>query len=136
MFTAKTSFQPLSCIQGTQGFFPWKLFATPEEQKEVIQSVKDTPTRSEFHKKQLQQVAAHLESDISANLQMVLVNVTPGYEKGVYNQAYLFAPVDPSKGMATTMAMCLQYPASRGSIHIKSSGELLIFTYRSQNLSN
>lgn len=88
-----------------------------------MQSVRDTPTKNAFYKKQLGQVAKHLESDTSANLQMVLVNATPGFEKGVENQQYLFAPVDPSKGQATTMAMCLQYPASRGSIHIRSSGK-------------
>lgn len=52
---------------------------------------------------------------------MVLVNATPGYEKGVYDQSVLFPPVDPTKGQATSFAVCLQYPVSRGSIHIKSS---------------
>lgn len=120
--------QPLTCIQSTQGFFPWKLFATPEEQREVIQSIKDTPTRNDFQKKQFQHIIAHLESDTSANLQMVLVNATPGFEEGVYDQSKLFAPVDPSKGQATTMAICLQYPVSRGSIHVKSSGTCSMHT--------
>lgn len=52
---------------------------------------------------------------------MVLVATRAGYEKGVQDQAYLFPPHTPGNPMAITAAMCLQYPLSRGSVHIKSS---------------
>ena len=112
---------PLTGISSVQGFFPYKLFATEEELQKTLQSIKDTPTTSAFHKKQLEQVAAHTASDKSANLQFVLVAATPGWEHGVKDQSKLFPPVDPSKGMGITLAMCLQYPASRGSVHISAS---------------
>ena len=105
-----------------QGFFPYKLFATEEEQREIIQSIKDTPNTTPFQKKQLEQVIAHLESDKSANLQFILVAATAGYEQGIQDQSKLFAPVDPSKGMGATLAVCLQYPCSRGTVHVSSSG--------------
>lgn len=114
--------RPLTGISSMQGFFPYKMFATEEELQETIQSIRDTPNQTPFLKKQLEQVIAHLESDTSANLQLVMVSATPGYEKGVEDQSKIFAPVDPSKGMGMTLAICLQYPASRGSVHISSSG--------------
>jgi len=112
---------PLSCIQSTQGFFPYKKFASPEELKETIDSIKSTEPKSAFQKRQYEQVVKHLESDTSANLQLVLVCATPGIEHGVYDQSKIFPPVDPSKGQGLTMAVCLQYPVARGSVHIKSS---------------
>ena len=113
---------PLTCISSTQGFFPYKMFASDAELKETVQSIKDTPTHTAFHKKQLEQIVAHLESSKSANLQFVLVGATANSETGLQDQSKLFPPADPSKPMGVTMAICLQYPASRGSIHITSAG--------------
>ena len=112
---------PLTGISSVQGFFPYKLFATDDELQSTIRSITNAPTTTPFHKKQLEQVAAHVASDKSANLQFVLVAATPGYEHGVEDQSKLFPPVDPSKGMGITLAACLQYPASRGSVHISTS---------------
>jgi choline dehydrogenase-like flavoprotein len=116
---------PLTGISSVQGFFPYKLFATEAELQATIKSINDTPTTSPFHKQQLEQVAAHVASSTSANLQFVLVAATPGYEHGVEDQSKLFPPVDPSKGMGITLAACLQYPASRGSIHISTSDPMV-----------
>lgn len=52
---------------------------------------------------------------------MVLIPATAGHEKGVGDQSHLFPPHTPGNPMCITGAMCLQYPLSRGSVHIKSS---------------
>lgn len=116
---------PLTCISSCQGFFPYNLVATPEELKETIQSIKDTQSKStsQFEREQLYQIITHLQDDKSANLQLVIIPATGNLHEGVENQAVLFPPPsDPSAPYGVTFFMCLQYPASRGSIHIQTAG--------------
>ncbi|KIW09428.1 hypothetical protein, variant [Verruconis gallopava] len=113
---------PLTCASLVQGFFPYKLFATPEQLKETVESIRNTPTTSDFHKKQLEQVIRHLESDKSANLQIVLLGSAGDFEKGVHDQSRLFKlELGPEGNCSISIALCLQYPVSRGSIHITSN---------------
>jgi choline dehydrogenase-like flavoprotein len=104
---------PLTGISSCQGFFPYKMFASDEELKETIQSLKDTKFRTPYEKRQIEQIITHLQSDSSANLQMEAVCATGGYEHGVQDQSLLFPEIDPSKGMGCTLAVCLQvgFPA-------------------------
>lgn len=117
---------PLTAIAATQGFFPYKMTVSGEELTKTVQSIKDTikSSKSDFEKRQLEQVIRHLEDDKSANLQMVLVPASSNFIEGVVNQKFVFGP--PAKGMpqGMTIVMCLQYPVSRGSIHIKTNSEL------------
>ena len=113
---------PLTHISSTQGFFPYKLFATEEEQAEILKSIDDSMEKvTPFQRKQYERVKEHLKDDKSANLQLVMVPATAGYEKGVEDQAYIFPPHTPGTPMGITGAMCLQYPLSRGTVHIKSA---------------
>jgi choline dehydrogenase-like flavoprotein len=115
---------PLTAISSTQGFFSYTLFASDSELKETIQSIRDTPNQTQFFKKQAQQIVAHLENPKSANLQFVLVAATANWKDGVENQAAIFPPPsDPSKPNGISLVACLEYPASRGSVHITSSGK-------------
>lgn len=99
---------PLTGISSCQGFFPYKVIASDEELKETIQSLKDTKFRTPYEKQQIEQIITHLESDSSANLQMLGVCVTGGYEHGVEDQSLLFPEVDLSKGVGCTLVVCLQ----------------------------
>lgn len=77
-----------------------------------------------FQKRQLDQVIKHLEDEKSANIQYILVPISANFaDSAVANQSTLWPPGDPANPGATWVA-CLQYPASRGSIHITSSGKL------------
>lgn len=125
---------PLTCISGVQGFFPYKLMATPEELKECVDSIRNTPARNDFERKQFDQIIAHLENDKSANLQMVLVAAMGDFKEGTADQSKLFPLKLNDKGEAGfTLALCLQYPVSRGTIHISSSG--MYFLLRRHNTS-
>jgi len=105
-----------------QGFLPYKLLVSPEELKETLQSIKDAPTENEFERKQLEQIIAHLESDKSANLQLVLIPATANLYEGVKDHSVLFPPPSsPDQPMGISLVICLQYPVSRGTIHISSS---------------
>ena len=123
---AETGGGPLSCVASMQGFFPFRLVASEEELQAVVQSIKDVKPTSEFHKQQLEQVVAHLQSDKSANLQFVVIPATLNLESGVQHQAEIFPPRPADKPAGVTLAMCLEYPVSRGYIHIKSSGRPIL----------
>jgi choline dehydrogenase-like flavoprotein len=115
---------PLTCISGVQGFFPYKKFATPEQLKATVDSIKATKTTSDFHKRQLDQIVKHLESDTSANLQLVLLGGVGDFKKGCPNQAELFdLALGPDGACGISFALCLQYPVARGTVHITSDGE-------------
>lgn len=120
---AETGGGPLTSVCTMQGFFPYKIFATPEEQERVVKSVeKDLPDLSPFQRKQYERTLEHLKDDKSANLQVVLVPSHYGMEEGIENQSKVFpAPTNPEDPYAISAAMCLQYPLSRGSVHIKTS---------------
>jgi choline dehydrogenase-like flavoprotein len=115
---------PLTAISSTQGFFPYTLFASNAELKETVQSIRDTPDQTPFFKKQAEQIIAHLENPKSANIQFVLVAATANWKNGVENQAAIFPPpADPSQPNGITLVACLEYPVSRGSVHITSNGK-------------
>lgn len=79
------------------------------------------PNLTPFQRKQYERTAEHLNDDKSANLQLVLVCHGAGYDEGIQDQSKLWPPVEPGNPMSITAAMCLQYPLSRGSVHIKSA---------------
>lgn len=118
---------PLTHIGAAQGFFPYSAIATPQELQRTIAMIKATQTRSEFHAKQLQQVIRHLESDQSANVQFIGLGVRTDWRIGQTDQSQLFVPPPPGQPLELTLASCLSYPASRGSVHITSSGKSLPF---------
>jgi len=113
---------PMTSISSMQGFFPYKLFATEAEQKEIIKSVEDSMANlSPFQKKQYERTLEHLKSNKSANLQLVLVGATPDMVNGPSDQSRLFTPPIAPDRHQMLAAMCLQYPLSRGTVHIKSA---------------
>jgi choline dehydrogenase-like flavoprotein len=62
----------------------------------------------------------HLKDDKSANLQLVLIAHNFG-EEGYADQSKLFPPLEPGNPPSITAAVALQYPLSRGSVHIRSA---------------
>lgn len=115
---------PLSSIACVQGFFPYKGQATSEELEKTIKSIRHTQaqsTTSSFYKRQLDQVITHLENERSGNLSLYMIPVTTNFETGVQTQR-IFSAVEPGLPHRFTLASGIQYPASRGSIHITSSG--------------
>ncbi|PNS21728.1 Cellobiose dehydrogenase [Sphaceloma murrayae] len=111
----------LTQISSCQGFFPYKMFANDEELAATIKLV-EAGGENEFQKRQLKQVAAHLKSDTSANLQMVMVSASGDFVGGIKDQSVLFPPLkNQDQPLGVSLAMCHQYPASRGYVHITSS---------------
>ena len=107
----------LSCM----GFLPYSSLVTEQELQEMIASIEGIPCQTPFQTKQLQLVAAHLRNPKSANIQMILIPARLDFENGISNQSKLLPGPKDGERPAITVAMCLQHPTSRGSIHITSS---------------
>lgn len=113
---------PLACTSTVQGFFPFNKFASEQEVKDTIASIESIKDQTHFAKKQRETVIAHLKDPNSANLQLVLVGATAEMKESQEDQSKLFPPLqDPNGPNGITLACCLQYPASRGSVHVRSS---------------
>ena len=113
---------PLTGIQSVQGFFPVSLFLEGDELDEIVKSIEATEAPTDFQKKQREQVIAHLKNPKSANMQMVFINVTGDPVNGVADQTKMWPPpASPDTPNGISFAICMQYPVSRGTIHINSS---------------
>jgi choline dehydrogenase-like flavoprotein len=120
---AETSGGPLSSICSMQGFFPAKKILSETELADIVQSIRDIKPTSAFHAKQLAQTIAHLESDHSANMQLVTVTASMD-PQAISHQAKIIEPRSADQLAGLTLALCIQYPVARGTIHIESAGEL------------
>jgi choline dehydrogenase-like flavoprotein len=110
----------LSNVFGTTGFVAFKTIVSAEEFSSTIHSIKNTKPTSEFHRLQLEEIVKQLESDTSANVQMIMFPKTVSLD-GIEHQSKFFGPRDDGAGLS--FIVCGQYPASRGSVHIVSLGD-------------
>lgn len=114
---------PLTGVQAVQGFFPVSMFLEDGELEEIVQSIEASkPAATAFQKKQWDQVIAHIKNPHSASLQFVLVGVTGDIEAGISDQSKLWPPpATPDQPHGISLAVCMQYPVARGTVHITSS---------------
>lgn len=103
---------PLSSIGSMQGFIPVKSILSATELGELIQSVRHTKSTTLFYEQQLRQIITQLESDHSANLQIVLFPATTN-PSGFEHQSQMFPPQTADQPARITTGLCLVYPASR-----------------------
>ena len=104
-----------------QCFFPAKRIMSENELASVVRGNREIQPASTFPAKQLAQVIAHLESDISTNLKLVLVPASANTDDCILHQSRIFLPRAPSEPAGFVMAICLQYPVARGYVHIDSA---------------
>ncbi|GME28828.1 putative aryl-alcohol dehydrogenase protein [Neofusicoccum parvum] len=120
---------PLTSSLSGQGFLAYKritdLLHEPEEYSRTLENVRKTqesPDTTPFQKRQLELVMAHLKDDESANLQYLFFPLTAGLtDDTIGDQTNLFPAADPKKPNQMATVSALQYPVSRGSVHIQSA---------------
>ena len=125
MAAAQKEFQeqrsgPLTNISSVQGYFPVSWFLEDGELEEIIKLI-ESSEGSEFHRRQRQLVIENLKSSKSANLQFCLVPFTSNCTEGAEDQTKFFPPPGPGELDGITIGICLQYPVSRGQVHVQSS---------------
>lgn len=111
---------PLSCGPSCMGFLPLKSLVNDAELQETIEQIKNTQVKTDFHKKQLAQVIEQLRSPTSANIQFLLIPGRMNFQAGIGDQSKLYGKVRPEDHDNVSIAVALQCPASRGSVHITS----------------
>lgn len=117
---------PLTSISGTQGFLPYKAVVSSNELEKTVKSIREVQNSSDttpFYKQQLDQVIAHLKSDKSANLQYIMIPAGADYTAEGLRTQKVWPPPDNTRNHRMALGPALQYPVSRGSCHIKSSGK-------------
>ena len=113
---------PLTCISSCQGFFPYKKIVSADQLKKTVQSVRGTKATSEFERRQLEFVARQLESDASANLQLVVIPTSGDFVRGVADQSVLYNTELKPGTNTFSLVVLMSYPSSRGTVHIRSAG--------------
>ena len=119
-----TSDGQLSCGPRCMGFLPLQSVADVAELQETIDDIERTPFTHDFHKRQLEQVVKELKDPNSANIQLIVLPGGFNFDEGVGDQSKIFGNIPPGQHDNVSIAVCLQYPASRGSVHITSSDPL------------
>lgn len=115
---------PLSSQLPGTGFFPHRTFATDAELDETIASIRATqrePRTSELYKTQLENVVSRLEDRCGGDLQLLILPATLHWKDATEDQSRLHTPMDPAEPHGFSLMVGLQYPVSRGSIHITSA---------------
>ncbi|KAK1144101.1 hypothetical protein N8T08_005763 [Aspergillus melleus] len=103
------------------GFLPYSSLASPQDLATTCEKVQRTTKTTPFQQRQLQQVATHLQSPSSANIQFIMFQGTMNIEEVVQDQGKFAKPGSPTDPDGFTIVTCLQYPASRGTVHITNS---------------
>ncbi|KAF4310717.1 putative aryl-alcohol dehydrogenase protein [Botryosphaeria dothidea] len=116
---------PLTDVSTGQGFVSYRSLVGDEELERTLETIRETlkgPQTTEFERKQLEVVMAHLKDSRSANLQIVLVPAAISLgDEGIEDQSKMYPAGDPTKNNRVVWGAALQYPVSRGSVHIQSS---------------
>ena len=107
-------------VFSANGFLPFKSIVSAEEFADTMTSIKKITPSSDFHKRQLDEVIKQLESETSANVQVCMFPLTFDIRAIAPHQSQNPKRAD---GAGVTFVLCTEYPVSRGTCHITSSGK-------------
>jgi choline dehydrogenase-like flavoprotein len=103
------------------GFLPYSSLVSEAELEKTCASIANTAGQTPFQKEQYKKTIAHLKSSKSANIQVIMLARSVNYEAGVPDQSKLAEPSTDTGREGFSLALCVQYPASRGTVHITSA---------------
>jgi choline dehydrogenase-like flavoprotein len=139
--TSGTGF--FSNVFAVTGFMPFRTLVSEAEFQETIKSIKDVKPSSDFHQKQLDEIIKQLESETSANIQVAFFPLTWTIATKAEHQGVQSNFQRENGEAGITFVVCTEYPVSRGTIHITSSGKCrkkttiemeMLIQYRSRRL--
>jgi choline dehydrogenase-like flavoprotein len=106
---------PMASGPSTMGFVPYTAIASPAEIERTTELVK---SHSCARKGQAQLGVDRLRSSKTAAIQLVLMAANVGLSRGDDQRLLLAPPREAQPRM--TVGVCLEYPYSRGSVHVTS----------------
>lgn len=111
----------LAAGTGCMGFLPYSSLVSAHELNTTCEKIQRSPKSTPFQQRQLEQVVSHLRSSSSANLQFILFQGSMNIDEVIQDQGKFAKPGSPTDPDGFTIVTCLQYPSSRGTVHITSS---------------
>ncbi|KAF9886611.1 hypothetical protein FE257_011251 [Aspergillus nanangensis] len=111
----------LGSATSCMGFIPYSSLVSKEELERTCRKVLEPPASTPFQQRQREQIVQHLRSPSSGNIQYILSQGTVDLESAPGDQSKFAKAVPEADPDGFTIVACLQYPASRGTVHIKSS---------------
>lgn len=111
----------LASATSGMGFVPYSRMVSPAELERTCRKILDTPVQTTFQRTQLEQVVRQLQSPTSGNIQFILSQGTLNVNEVVADQGKFAKPLAETDPDGFTIVACLEYPASRGTVHITSS---------------
>lgn len=115
------AFAAASCCMG---FLPYSSLVSQSELEDTCRRISSS-SEGAFQKRQFQQVVRQLQDPTSANVQLILFEVTANLEKGASDQTQLAEPGTDTGRDGVTIVTGIEYPASRGTVHITSSNPMV-----------
>ncbi|KAL4890517.1 hypothetical protein BDV59DRAFT_184119 [Aspergillus ambiguus] len=111
----------LAAATSCMGFLPYSSLVSEEELEATCQKILAAPAETPFQRKQREQVVKNLRSPSSANIQYILAQGTVDLENAPGDQSKFAKAGSPTDPNGFTIVTCLQYPTSRGTVHITTS---------------
>ncbi|PLB40373.1 GMC family oxidoreductase [Aspergillus candidus] len=118
---AKDSTGLLASATSGMGFLPYSRLVSSAELERTCEKILDSPAQTPFQRKQREQVVGQLRSPTSGNIQFILSQGTLNVDEVVADQGKFAKPLAGTDPDGFTIVACLEYPASRGTVHITSS---------------
>lgn len=120
---AKDSTGILAAATSAMGFVPYSTMVSPAELEQTCLKILEPSSAQQgpFQKKQREKVVQQLRSASSSSIQFILTQGTLNIEEVVADQGKFAKPVAENDPDGFTIVACLEYPASRGTVHITSS---------------
>ncbi|KAJ5814801.1 hypothetical protein N7474_006578 [Penicillium riverlandense] len=103
------------------GFLPYSKIVCSAELEQTCQKILRSPAKTPFQRKQQEQIVEQLRSHSSGNIQFILTQGTLNVEEVIGNQGKFAKTLAEGDRDGFTIVACLQYPASRGTVHITST---------------
>lgn len=111
----------LAAASSCMGFLPYASLVDDETLEETCDMILQRQNKTAAEELQSQQIVRKLRDPQSASVQFAIFPATLNLERAAEDQSLLLESVsDPSRDRITLVSM-VQYPASRGSVHVKTS---------------
>ncbi|KAJ5183507.1 alcohol oxidase [Penicillium capsulatum] len=114
----------LAAVSSCMGFLPYSSLVTQEELEKTCNMILESPSQSDFHKKQLEKTTRQLKDPTSGSVQFAIVPGSANLPKGAEDQSKLFEGDADAQRDGLTLVTMVQFPASRGTVHITTSNPL------------
>lgn len=118
---AETRSGALAAASSCMGFLPYATLVDENTLAKTCETILQHEKHTAAEEKRSDQIVRKLQDPGSASVQFAIFPATLNLEKAAENQRLLLEPVSNTGRDGVTMVTMVQYPASRGNVHITTS---------------